>query len=93
MFPKAWYPNATPENLEKWQIPACASCNSRYGKIENDLLGRVALTLDVKNPASTGLAEKALRALNRCCPERRRCRGTRGPSQENPGRHVQGRED
>jgi hypothetical protein len=64
MFPKAWYPDTTPENLEKWQIPACVPCNNRYGKIENDLLGRVALTLDSKNPASTGLAEKALRALN-----------------------------
>jgi hypothetical protein len=32
--------------------------------LENDLLGRVALTLDAKNPASAGLAEKALRAIN-----------------------------
>ena len=64
MFPKAWYPNTTPENLEKWQIPSCRSCNSRYGKIESDLLGRIALTLDTKNPASAGLCEKALRALN-----------------------------
>jgi hypothetical protein len=64
MFPKAWYPDTTPENLEKWQIPACVTCNSRYGKIENDLLGRIALTLDSKNPASAGLVEKALRALN-----------------------------
>jgi hypothetical protein len=64
MFPKAWYPDTTQENLEKWQIPACVPCNNRYGKIENDLLGRVALTLDSKNAASAGLAEKALRALN-----------------------------
>jgi hypothetical protein len=64
MFPKAWYPETTAENLEKWQIPACSACNSRYGKIENDLLGRIALTLDAKNPASAGLCEKALRALN-----------------------------
>jgi hypothetical protein len=64
MFPKAWYPDATPKDLEKWQIPSCLECNQRYGKLENDLLGRVALTLDAKNPASAGLAEKALRALN-----------------------------
>ena len=43
MFPKAWYPDATPKDLEKWQIPSCLDCNQRYGKIENDLLGRVAL--------------------------------------------------
>jgi hypothetical protein len=64
MFPRAWYPDATSNDLEKWQIPSCLECNQRYGKLENDLLGRVALTLDAKNPASSGLAEKALRAIN-----------------------------
>lgn len=64
MFPKAWYPDSTPENLEKWQIPSCLECNQRYGKLENDLIGRIALTLDSKNPASKGLAETALRAIN-----------------------------
>ncbi len=64
MFPKAWYPDATPQDLEKWQIPSCLECNHRYGNLENDLLGRIALTLDPNNPASAGLAEKALRAIN-----------------------------
>ena len=64
MFPKAWYPDTTPENREKWQIPSCLECNQRYGKLENDLFGRVALTLDASNPASAGLAVKALRAIN-----------------------------
>jgi hypothetical protein len=64
IFPKAWYPDTTPENLEKWQIPSCLECNQRLGKLENDLIGRIALTLDAKNPASKGLAEKALRAIN-----------------------------
>lgn len=64
MFPKSWYPDTTPENLEKWQIPSCIACNARYGKLENDLLGRLALSLDSRNPASAGLAEKALRAVN-----------------------------
>jgi hypothetical protein len=64
MFPKGWYPNTTPENLEKWQIPSCLECNQRLGKLENDLIGRIALTLGAQNPASKGLAEKALRAIN-----------------------------
>ena len=64
VFPKAWDPETTPEKLEKWQIPSCLECNQRLGKLENDLIGRVALTLDAKNPASKGLAEKALRAIN-----------------------------
>jgi hypothetical protein len=64
MFPKAWYPDATPENLEQWQFPACVECNNRYSKIERDLLNRFALALDTKHPASAGLVDAALRALD-----------------------------
>jgi hypothetical protein len=64
MFPKAWYPDTTAENLEKWKIPSCLECNQRYGNLERDLLGRLALALDVNNPASVGLVAKAIRALN-----------------------------
>src|SRR6266700_4302217 len=63
MFPKSWYPDATPENLEKWQFPSCFACNQRYSKIEDDLRNRFALTLDSKNPASVGLADAAMRAM------------------------------
>src|SRR5882724_9400591 len=64
MFPKAWYPDATPQNLEKWQFPACVECNNRYSKIERDLLNRFALALDTKHPASVGLVDAALRAMD-----------------------------
>lgn len=64
IFPKAWYPDTTPENMEKWQVPSCLECDQRLGKLESDLIGRIALTLDAENLASKGLAEKALRAIN-----------------------------
>jgi len=64
MFPKAWYPDTTPDNLEKWQIPSCRDCNSRYSKIEGDLRNRVALALDSTHPAFAGLIDAALRALD-----------------------------
>jgi hypothetical protein len=64
VFPKSWYPDTTPQNLEKWQIPSCIRCNSKYGKIEDDLIGRFAVALDSKNPASAGLVETAIRALD-----------------------------
>ena len=64
VFPKSWYPDSTPADLEKWQIPSCVACNDRYGKLERNLIGRLGLTLDGNNPASAGLAEKALRAIN-----------------------------
>lgn len=64
VFPQSWYPDTTPADLEKWQIPSCVACNDRYGKLERDLIGRLGLTLDARNAASAGLADKALRAIN-----------------------------
>lgn len=64
VFPKSWYPDTTAADMEKWQIPSCVACNDRYGKLERDLIGRLGLALDANNPASAGLAEKALRAIN-----------------------------
>lgn len=64
VFPKSWYPDTTPENLEKWEIPSCKPCNKEYGILEEDLLVRLGLCLDPKDYKSAGIAEKALRALN-----------------------------
>lgn len=64
VFPKSWYPDTTAAEMEKWQIPSCIACNDRYGKLERDLIGRLGLALDANNPASAGLAEKAMRAIN-----------------------------
>ena len=64
VFPRSWYPDSTAADMEKWQIPSCVACNDRYGKLERDLIGRLGLTLDASNPASAGLADKALRAIN-----------------------------
>jgi hypothetical protein len=63
LFPQAWYPDFAVE-MEKWQIPSCQPCNNRYSKIEGDLRNRVALALDTKHPASAGLIDAALRAMN-----------------------------
>jgi hypothetical protein len=64
VFPRAWYPKTTLDDLEKWQMPACLRCNGEYGKIENDLLIRLGMCLDPEKAAASGIAEKALRALN-----------------------------
>jgi hypothetical protein len=64
VLPKSWYPDTTEAEMEKWQIPSCVACNDRYGKLERDLIGRLGLALDAGNPASAGLADKALRAIN-----------------------------
>jgi hypothetical protein len=63
VFPESWYPDSTPPNLEKWQIPSCIPCNSEYGKLEQDFSQKIGLCLDPFDPASASIVQKALRSL------------------------------
>ncbi len=67
VFPEAWYPDTTPENLKKWQVPACQECNGKYGKLERDLLLRFGLCLDPVEPKSRGITDKAIRSVKTSC--------------------------
>lgn len=60
----SWFPENTPPNIEKWQVPSCRDCNHKFSKIEEDVGLRMAMCLDRKNPAATGIVEKALRAID-----------------------------
>lgn len=64
VLPKSWYPDTTPKDLEKWQIPACDECNNKYGQLENELLLRFGLCLDPTTIESIGIPEKALRSFD-----------------------------
>jgi hypothetical protein len=60
----AWYPDSTPADIEKWKVPACERCNNRLGKAESEVLVRLALCLDPRDPKSIGISQRALRSLN-----------------------------
>ncbi len=64
VFPKAWYPDDTPENLEKWKIPACRRCNAEYGELEQDLLLRLGMSIGPEEAKATGIAEKVIRSID-----------------------------
>lgn len=64
VFPRAWYPDSTPQNIEKWQIPSCRKCNERYGKVEDDLLIRLGLCVDNDAAESLGIGTRVVNALN-----------------------------
>ena len=64
VFPKGWYPDTTPQNLEKWQVPACEECNTKYSKIEGELLQKIGMCVAPDQLAALGIANKALRSLN-----------------------------
>ena len=64
VFPKAWYPESTPANLEKWQMPSCERCNADYGRLEEDLLLRLGLCISDSARESLGIGTKVVNALD-----------------------------
>jgi hypothetical protein len=64
VFPRSWYPDSTPENLEKWQIPSCSPCNQEYGRLEERLFIKLASCLDNEALESLGVGSKLVRALD-----------------------------
>ena len=64
VLPRSWYPTSTPQNLHKWQIPTCKKCNSDYGKLEEELLVMLALTVTPRTEKSSGIYERALRSID-----------------------------
>ena len=43
VFPKSLYPDTTPENVRKIQVPACNECNQKFRKIEDELLQNIRM--------------------------------------------------
>ena len=60
MFPKAWYPDATPENLEKWQFPACM--NATIATVKSSVTCWADLHF-------AGHQASSFRRTRRCCVE------------------------
>lgn len=64
VLPKSWYPDDTPDNLEKWQVPACRNCNWEHGKNEETLLSKLALHFDPEDGDFKRIAKKASRSMS-----------------------------
>jgi hypothetical protein len=77
VFPESWYPESSPENQYKWQVPSCIPCNTALGKIEDDFLRRVGLCLNPHSAASSDIVLKALRAHTPAAGKNERDRNAR----------------
>jgi len=62
-LPASWYPDTTPDNVQRWTAPSCQKCNGELGRLERDLLIRAVLCIDPKKKAISGLAPKVFRSL------------------------------
>jgi len=61
---RSWFPSTTPDNTEKWKVPACRSCNNKFSRDEQDLLLRLAHCADPKHPAASDIYTVARRSID-----------------------------
>jgi len=64
VFPRSWYPDSTPEKMEKWQVPACRKCNNEYGRLEEELLLLLGVCLSNSAFASLGMGARVVKAVD-----------------------------
>jgi hypothetical protein len=64
LIPRAWYPDSTPPDIEKWAFPSCASCNGEYSRIEERLLFAFGMCLDPDDALSAGIPARVMRSVN-----------------------------
>lgn len=60
---ESWYAGSA-DGIEKWQVPACRTCNHELGKIERDVLVRFGMCLDGEDPAYQDIVARAKRAMD-----------------------------
>ena len=63
VFPKQWFPDTTPQNLNRWTVPACKKCNGDLGEVENRLLTVLSCCVDPTKPETAGVYQRVRRGL------------------------------
>jgi hypothetical protein len=58
VFPRSWYPESTPSNVQRLTVPACRSCNERFKRAEEDFAQAVVMGLDSTRPEAAGVYER-----------------------------------
>jgi hypothetical protein len=59
LFPKSWYPDDTTTDVQRLTVPACAPCNQKFARVEEELFLRLGIALDSSNKGAKGLSSKA----------------------------------
>ena len=63
VFPRSWYPETTPGEIQRWTVPCCATCNNKLGRMEREVFTRLALCVDPRKAEVAGLSAKAMRSM------------------------------
>ncbi|MFA5022462.1 MAG: tetratricopeptide repeat protein [Patescibacteria group bacterium] len=64
IFPKSWYSDSTPSNVEKWTVPSCEPCNNKLSSAEEELFNRLAICVDENDLAASGVSKKFISRIS-----------------------------
>ena len=48
VFPSSWYPETTPDEVQRWTAPSCERCNGHYGRMEVKRLAMKGSSFDME---------------------------------------------
>jgi len=63
VFPTSWYPETTPEDIQRWTAPSCGECKNSLGSMEKKVFSRLILCVDPQKPEAAGLYARLKRSL------------------------------
>src|SRR5713101_3511088 len=64
VMPRSWYPDTTPSDLERWQVPSCTPCNAAHGRNEEDLLLRLMMCFGNDDARAAGIPQRIIRSID-----------------------------
>ena len=88
VIPRSWYPVTTPEDMEKFQVPACNGCNNHFSNIESKLLTVFALCLSPKTAETVGVSDPVMRSMKPGLARTEREKLHRSKKRENVLKHM-----
>jgi len=65
VFPRAWYTDNTPKNIQRWTVPCCSLCNTKFGKLEQNLLVKLASCIDPNKVEMSGITKKLIETIKK----------------------------
>ncbi|MEX6634089.1 hypothetical protein [Hyphococcus lacteus] len=63
VIPFAWYPDSTPETVQRWTVPSHEDCNGSFSGDEEYVFRKLACICDPNDEAATGIWDRALRGM------------------------------
>jgi hypothetical protein len=63
VFPNSWYPDSTPQTVQRPKAPSCPKCNRAFGHLERDLFVRIVPCIDPKSESVAGLMPRVMRSF------------------------------